>query len=363
MSAQWDNVTTSPRDTTSAAVTGASGFFGAALVKALLGRGARVRALVRRDDAAAEMRSIGALPVLGDLSEPDGCEGLVEEGDVVFHAAARVDMSSPWREFQRTTIDGTRNLLAACLPHRPKRFVYISSGAVYAADDGQQSVCAERTPARPAAYNFYGRAKLEAERLVRSGCERHNCPWTILRLGFLYGAGNRALLNHFVPLAKLNRLFIIGSGDNRIATLFIDDAVDAALLAGTYSAAVNKVYDVASDERVTQREFIDATTDALGLSRTRRRIGRRAALVSAWMIERFARLIGRPAHISRAVVALMSADQVIDAGRIRAELGWRPQTGFLEGMRRAQDWHRRLFQEGAGGEGEGLPAPASRLSR
>ncbi len=345
------------------AVTGGSGFFGGALVRALLVRGDRVRALLRRDEAAVEMRALGAEPVMGDLTEPDGCDGLVSEGDVVFHAAARVDMSGRWEKFQRMTIDGTRHLLAAALPRRPRRFVYISSGGVYSRGTDESGLCAERTPARPASYNFYGRAKLEAERLVRAECEKAGCPWTILRLGFLFGAGNRALLNHFVPLAEQNRLFIIGTGDNRIATLYIDDAVRAAVLAGEAPAAAGKIYDVAGDERVTQREFIDATTDALDLPRCRRRIGRRLALLGAWLVDRVSNWANHESHISCAAVALMSADQMVDAGRIRTELGWRPEVSFEEGMRRTRDWHRKLRGEAARRDGGGSAAAASALSR
>ena len=114
-------------------------------------------------------------------------------------------------------------------------------------------------------------------------------------------------------------------------SLSIDDAVRATVLAGESPQAAGKIYDVASGEHVTQREFIDATTDALDLPRCRRQIGRRLALLGAWLIERMSK---HEAHISRAMVALMSTDQVVDAGRIRAELGWRPEVSFAEGMRR-----------------------------
>jgi nucleoside-diphosphate-sugar epimerase len=342
-----------------AAVTGATGFFGMALVKVLLQRGYRVRALVRRREAARQMRALGAEPVLGDLTEPNGCDELVADGDAVFHAAARVDMSGRWEKFRRTTIDGTRHLLDAALPRQPRRFVYISSGAVYTPVAAPSGFCADRTPTRPAAYDFYGRAKLAAERLVRSACERSGCPWTILRLGFLYGAGNRALLNHLVPLAKLKRLFIIGPGNNRIATLYVDDAARATVLASTQPAAEYKIYDVASDEPVTQRQFIDATTDALDLPRTNRRIRKGVALFSAWLIERLADWTGHEAHISRAVVTLMSTDQVMDTRRTRTELGWRPEVSFAEGMRRTQEWHRRLVSKPANSDGGGLTAPSA----
>lgn len=342
-----------------AAVTGANGFLGSALVKALLQRGDQVRTLVRRESAAAEMHALGAQPLIGDLTYPDSCQGLVRTGDVVFHAAARVDMTGRWEKFQRTTIDGTRNLLAAALPLRPRRFVYVSSAAVYTPAASPGGFRADRTPTRPAAYNFYGRSKLAAERLVQSECERSGCPWTILRLGFLFGPGNRALLNHLVPLAKRNRLFIIGPGSNRIATLFLDDAVRAAVLAATRSVAECKIYDVASDEPVTQREFIDATTDALGLPQVRRHIRQSLAMAGAWLIERLSSWANYEPHICRSTVALMSADQVLDASQTRAELDWRPEVSFAEGMHRTRQWHRRLSSETTVGSAGNRRAPAA----
>jgi nucleoside-diphosphate-sugar epimerase len=341
-----------------AAVTGGSGFFAGALVRALLARGDRVRALARRPAAAEQLRALGAEPVIGDLTEPGGCDRLVVEGDVVFHAAARVNMSGRWKQFERTTIEGTRRLLDAALSRGPQRFVYISSGGVYRFNVGLTSRCAQRTPARPSSYNFYGRAKLAAEELVRAECQRADCPWTILRLGFLYGAGNQALLNHLVPLARRNRLFIIGSGENRIATLYLDDAVRATVLAAQAPQAQGKTYDVASDERVTQREFIDATTAALELPRCRRRVGRRLAMLGAWAVDLLSNWSGHESHISRAIVSLMSADQVVDAGHIRAQLGWRPEVSFAEGMRRTREWYRSAPPHTGGTKAPGRSAPA-----
>lgn len=325
-----------------AAVTGVSGFFGGALARVLRARGDRVRALFRRPDQAVEFARIGVEPVLGDLTDPGACEGLVKPGDVVVHAAARVDMCGRWEKFRRTTIEGTRNLLTTALSAGPRRFVYISSGGVYAMDGKSDVFRAERVRARPSSYNFYGRAKLEAEKLVRRECARAGCEWTILRMGFLYGTGNRALFKHVVPLARDNRLFIIGSGSNRIATLYIDDAVKATILAGEAPAAARKIYDVASDEAVTQRQFYEETAAALDLPKPTRHVNRNVAFVLAWLVDWLAQSVGHDFHVSRAAVDLMSADQAVDSTPIRTDLGWRPEISFAEGMRRVRAWSRGL---------------------
>ncbi|MBU0641257.1 MAG: NAD-dependent epimerase/dehydratase family protein [Planctomycetes bacterium] len=323
-----------------AAVTGGTGFFGRALLRLLAPQCERVAVLVRQAPDDADMRALGALPVRGDLTDPHGCASLVQSGDTVFHAAARVDMTGGWESFAQTTVEGTRHLLAAALPRKPARFVYVSSAAVYAPVPDERGMSAEHSTVEPLSFNFYARAKLLAENLVRRECARVDCPWVIVRLGFLHGPGNRALLKHFGPMLERKRLYIIGNGQNRIATLYVDDAASAVLAAGMHPAAVNRVYDVASDERVTQRQYVDATAEALSFPPPNRRAPRSVAYAVAGLAEWWARLRGGEPPFTRAMVVLMAFDQVVDASRISAELGWRPEVSFAEGMRRTQLWHR-----------------------
>lgn len=315
-----------------AAVTGATGFLGRALLPVLAPQFDQIRALVRRADDEPLIRKLGATPIHGDLIIPGGCDGLARVGDVLFHAAARVELLGTRSDFFATTVEGTRRLLDAALPLGLARFVYISSAAVYSLSHAGPAVRADRTPTRPAAYNYYGQAKLAAETLVRAECERAGCPWTILRLGFLYGPGNRGMVTHFLPMLDRKLVYVIGNGKNRIAALYVDDAARAVLLAGTHPSAAGRVYDVANDEHVTQREYMEASAAAFGRPPPARRIPRGVAFAAARFEELTARLRGRPPRHNRAMVSLMSADQVIDAGRIRDELGWRPRVAFREGM-------------------------------
>jgi nucleoside-diphosphate-sugar epimerase len=346
-----------------AAVTGGTGFLGRALVQALVGCAEQVRVLVRKPADDEAIQALGAVPIRGDLTAVGGCDSLVRPGDIVFHTVARVDLRGRWGDFRALTIEGTGRLLDAALAAEPARVVYVSSAGVYlpAPARGARFSADETTPA-PARYNLYGRAKLAAENLVRARCAKVGCPWTILRLGATYGPGKRQLLTHFRPLLREGRLRIIGKGDNAIAALYVDDAARAVLLAGTHPAAADKVYDVAGDERVTQREWFEATADALEVPRPRRNVPRRVAYAAAAVAELWARVRGADPPFNRAMVVLVSTDQLLDAARIRDELGWRPEVSFQEGMRRTHEWFVRLRAEqetGLGGTWSAIDSQAT----
>ena len=329
------------------ALTGGTGFFGTALVRHAVQAGARLRALVRRAADDERLQALGAQVVRGDLSHAGGSAGLVEAGDTVIHAAARVELTGPWQAFERGTVAITRHLLANALSRGPARFVYVSSAAVYSSADSPNGVCAERTPARPDSANLYGQAKLAAENCVREQCEAAGCPWTIVRLGFLYGPNNRALFDRLALFAARRRLFLLGDGQNRIATLYNDDAADAVWRAATHPAAVGRIYDAAAAEPVTQAQFLNAHLALMGHGELRRRLPPGFAYAATGVVEYVSRLLRLQPAISRAMVRLMSTDQVVDATRLQTELAWQPQVSFSEGMRRTGAWLNEVTGERA----------------
>lgn len=323
-----------------AVVTGATGFLGQTLVRQLVRQRVEVRALHRRAGDAASLRTLGATPVLGDLGSAAACTALATPGATVFHAVARVDVLGTATDFKRDTVDVTAHLLDAVLPQRPARFVYVSSAAVYSAQDSPHGVCAARTPAQPDHFNRYGRAKLAAEELVRARCGAAGCPWTILRLPFLYGPGNRLVVEKFALAAQRRKLAFVGRPDNPLATVYVGDAAEALWLCSTAPTAVNQVYDVASMEVVTQAQYVNEHLAVLGLPPVTRTVPRGLAYATAAVAEGLCWLTGATPAVTRGLVMLMSTPQHVDAGRVQHAVGWRARTTFAEGMRHMAAWHQ-----------------------
>jgi dihydroflavonol-4-reductase len=150
-----------------ALVTGGTGFVGSAVVRALLARGTRVRALVRPGSDRSGLAGLEVELAQGDLLDPASLARAAAGAGLVFHVAAEYRLWHPRpREVLAVNVEGTRNLLAAARAAGVQRFVHTSSVATLAIRaDGRPSD--EEQPARPEElHGAYKRSKFLAEQAV-----------------------------------------------------------------------------------------------------------------------------------------------------------------------------------------------------
>lgn len=171
-------------------VTGATGFIGGHLVRALVERGDDVTCLVRR-----EVPIPGARVVLGDMTAPSSLPAALREAEVVYHLASLLKV--PWRrEFHTVNVEGTRNVAAACaaMPTPPVLVVVSSLAAAGPAPEGPDQRPRSELDL-PVPVSIYGRVKLAAEEAARSYSDR--VPLTIVRPPGVFGGGDRSFLKLF----------------------------------------------------------------------------------------------------------------------------------------------------------------------
>jgi UDP-glucose 4-epimerase len=157
-------------------ITGGTGLVGSRLLPRLIEAGVDCRVLVR---PGSQKVAAGATPVQGDILDPESLAAAVEGVSAVVHLAAVLRTPDP-DLIQRVNLDGTRNLIAAAETHASQaRFVMASTGLVYAEDLPRPA--REDDPAT--ATRPYPASKVAAESELRNGA----LPWSVLRLGFVYG--------------------------------------------------------------------------------------------------------------------------------------------------------------------------------
>jgi len=312
-------------------VTGGSGFIGRALVGRLAREGWTVRALARSDASADTVRGLGAEPVRGDLADVAAMRTGAEGAEVAFHLAAKLGDSGPWEEFQRGTVEGTDNALAACREAGVPRFVH--TGTEAALMDGRPLVGADETwPLKPDSPAWYPRSKARAERAVLAA-NADGFETVALRPRFVWGKGDTTLLPALSDMVRQGKFAWIGGGTHLTSTTHVDNTVEGLLLAAA-KGRPGEAYFVTDGEPVEFRAFLTRMLATEGLAEPTRSIPLgvarplSAAAESAW---RRLPLPGEP-PVSRFAVWASGLECTIDDSKARRELGYEPLVSVDDGL-------------------------------
>jgi 2-alkyl-3-oxoalkanoate reductase len=309
-------------------VTGGAGFLGRALVERLRAQGESVRLLLRRADGSDNV-------IHGSLGQPEIVDRAVEGVEIVYHVGAA--MKGGPAEFEQGTIWGTRNIIEACLRHKVKRLVYVSSlGVLDHAGHADGVVVKETSPLDPypERRGAYTQTKLRAERMVIEAIERQGLPAVILRPGQIFGPGAETVTpNGVISLA--GQWLVAGRGNRRLPLVYRDDVVDAILLASSSAEAPGQIVNlVDTTTPITQNDYLRAAQPAIA---GKFRVRRVPVWLLMWMaigVELLGAILKRGAPLSRYRVRSLKPLYPFDCSRAAELLGWKPLVGVKEGLRR-----------------------------
>lgn len=237
-------------------VTGASGFLGTHLCRALSNRGDDVVALVRKRASDAQLNSVKATQIEGDVTDVSSLENAMRGVEVVFHLAGI--RRSPAREpFFEVNAEGTRKTCDAMVKAGARRMVLAGSLSASGPSTAERPR-REDDPFNP--QEWYGESKVEAERIVNGYHDRLEV--TIIRPARILGPGDRENLAFFKVVKKGIKLKL-GGGPRPLSMVDAEDVVDQMLLQGDKKEAVGEAFFSASDETATMERLQDVVADEL----------------------------------------------------------------------------------------------------
>ena len=178
-------------------VTGASGFIGTHLVRALVEKGHAVTCLVRQRSVVKPLEALGTRLCAGDVTDANSLTSAVNGQDVVFHLAGRTRALNA-HEFHAVNEGGTRAVAQACAAQTPPPVLVIVSSLAAAGPSTLDRPHVETDPSAPVSH--YGRSKRAGE--LAAAAMAHRIPVTVVRPPIVIGPGDRLGLPLFASVAR-----------------------------------------------------------------------------------------------------------------------------------------------------------------
>ena len=318
-------------------VTGATGFTGGHLARALVAQGDTVSALVRTDGpAAAALARVGVRPALGDLRDPAALAAATADVDVVYHIAAIYRHAGLAEDtYRAVNATAVKQIIEAAARGGVKRVVHCSTVGVHG--DVEHPPANEDAPLKPG--DIYQVTKLEGERLAAEAAARLGIEVTIARPSGIYGPGDRRLLRLFRGVAR-GHWVTLGPGEIYYHLTFIDDLVEGFRLCGVHPAAANRTYILAGGEVTTLNALVGLVAEGAGVPVPSRHLPVWPFRAAGAACEAVCRPFGLEPPIHRRRVDFFTKSRAFDITRARTEIGFAPRVGLREGIRRTLDWYR-----------------------
>jgi len=318
-----------------ALVTGGAGFIGSHTAERLIndgnevvifdnfstGKEKNINFINRYENNSKKIRIIR-----GDIKDYDSCLSACSEAEVVFHMAAltsvKKSMINP-HDYNETNIGGTLNLLNACRELNIKKFIYASSSAVY----GNANKVPFREEAAPMIISPYALTKLAGEHYLGIFRENYGMKCIALRFFNIFGPGQNLDSDSVVIPKFINCMLndenppVNGTGKQLRDFTYIDDAVEAVILAANSESASDFIFNIGSNKGCSVIELVDILNNILGKS-----------IEPAFTPE-------RPGDINVSIA---------DVNRAQSQLGYKTCCDLKDGLMKTITWYLKNKAENSG---------------
>ena len=242
-------------------VTGATGFTGGHLARALAGRGYAVRALVRDASRAGDLAAAGVDLVVGDLEDRASLDRATDGVEVVYHIAAIYRQAGlPGAKYRAVNAAAVGSVIESASRSGTRRVVHCSTVGVHG--DVEHPPAGEDAPLRPG--DVYQETKVEGEAVAREASAATGVEVVIARPTGIYGPGDRRLLKLFRGVAR-RRFVVLGAGRIYYHLTYIDDLVEGFRLCGEVREAAGRTYILAGGEVTTLNELVAIVASEAGV--------------------------------------------------------------------------------------------------
>jgi dihydroflavonol-4-reductase len=318
-------------------ITGGSGYIGSAVVRELLNNGGKANVLVRENDDLRNLEGLDVDLIYGDITDFHSIKDALRGCDRVFHLAAIYAIWLPDPKMMYwANVQGTKNVLEACLQKKIKKVVYTSSVAALGAHGK------ERPADESAAFNLwhtkdhYYLSKFRAEQAALD-YHRRGLPIAIVNPTNPCGPRDMAPTPNGQLIINIISGKLPGYVDGGINVSDIDDTAKGHVLAMENGKPGEKY--VLGNTNVSVKEYFDLIAQIGGGKSPAIKIPQSVAVLSGYLYQGLAEITRKPPVTTAAWVRVGSEYSFWDSSKAVNELGM-PQTPIRESIKNAIDWFK-----------------------
>lgn len=318
-------------------VTGATGFTGAYLIKALVKLGCDVHAIARKSSKLGELESLPVTWHRGDVYDAEVINKAVEGVNYIFHLAAAYREAKAGDEvYSLVHIQSTQLLAKAAVKQASfRKFVHVSTVGVL----GHIEVppANEDSPYNPG--DIYQSTKVDGEVWILDFAKSNNMPLTVIRPAAIYGPGDRRLLKIF-KLAKMPMTPILGFGKGLYHLIHVEDLVSYLIAAAEPSEKTNgQIYICGNPKTYSIPDMTRVIKEELGLPYRILRIPAAPFFLLGYIVEAVCKPLNIEPPIYPRRVAFFTKDRSFETTKIRRDLGDLYQYTSEDGIRKLTQWY------------------------
>ena len=304
-------------------VTGAAGFIGNALTKRLAEEGHKVKGVIHQKKLQSLVKNVEY--VTGDITDKESIKSAFKDVDVVFHCAAVVKDYGPEKMFYKINLEGTKNVVEICEEDGVKRFIFLS----------------HQTYEPKEKLEFYSKTKALAEQYLNEKYKREKFPVVIIRPGNVYGPGNAIWVIRVLNAIKRNRVTLINEGKGIFLHTYIDNLIDALMVAMKEKKAIGKTIDITDgDNSISWAEYLNSLARMAGKNPIEKNLSKNTALLIGKAMIFLHRIFGIKPKVTPMTVYIFTNKKKISIKKAKQVLNYEPGIDYGEGMKRVENWLR-----------------------
>ncbi|PID72547.1 MAG: 3-beta hydroxysteroid dehydrogenase [Desulfobulbus propionicus] len=274
-------------------VTGGGGFIGKGIVRALLSRGCQVTVVGR--NPYPDLTQLGVRCLQGDIQDQSFLLQAFSGMDTVFHVAAKAGIWGSKASYFGINVNGTKNVIGACLHNNISVLVYTSTPSVVfdraPINGGNEQLAYAKRP-----LCHYAASKIAAEKMVLQANDE-TLRTTAIRPHLVWGPGDRQLVPRLVERGRQAQLKIVGDGVNKVDISYIDNVVHAHILAAenlhNEATAAGEAFFIGQQEPVELWDWINVLFAQLGVPKVEQRVAFPVAYLAGAVLEAGYTILGK----------------------------------------------------------------------